>query len=149
MDRVLQALLTMVAAAVLALCAISASAQQAKTVDGVDIQLGIMSAEKAVHAEGHREAHPAKFPHGTQHILIVLADAKSGKHIADADVTVEVVDPKGGVEKKTLLHTSAAGMPDYSELFLFNWSGTYSLRLTATRANAKPLKATFTVHHEV
>ena len=138
----LQALFTLLFAA-------SAFAQQAKTVDGVAIQLGIMSAEKAVHAEGHRDAHPAQFPHGTQHIVIVLADAQSGTHIADADVMVEVVDPKGGVEKKTLLHTSAAGMPDYSELFLFNWSGTYSLRLTATRANAKPLKATFTVHHEV
>jgi len=142
MARVLQALLALLLAA-------PAYGQQAKTVDGVVIQLGIMSAEKAVHAEGHRDAHPAKFPLGSQHILIALADAKSHKPIADADVVIEVVDPKGGVEKKALLHTSAAGMPDYSELFLFNWSGTYSLRLTATRANAKPVKATFTVHHEV
>lgn len=125
----------------------SASAQQARTVDGVVIQLGLMPAEWAVHAEGHREAHPATFASGSQHVLVTLADAKSGKPIADADVRVEVIDPKGAHEKKALLHTSAAGRPDYSELFVFGWSGTYSLRVTASRAQAKPLKTTFTVHH--
>jgi hypothetical protein len=149
MNALLQALLTLVTAAVLVLAALSAHAQQAKSVDGIVVQLGLMSAERAVHAEGHRDAHPASFPSGSQHVLITLADAKSGKPIADADVVVEVVDPHGAVEKKALLHTSAAGMPDYSELFVFGWSGTYSLRMTATRPNAKPLKTTFTVHHSI
>ena len=149
MGPALQALLTLVTAVVLALSAFAAFAQQSKSVDGVVLQLGIMSAERAVHAEGHRDAHPATFPSGSQHVLITLADAKSHKPIADADVVVEVVDPKGAVQKKALLHTSAAGMPDYSELFVFGWSGTYSLRVTANRANEKPLKTTFTVHHSL
>jgi hypothetical protein len=149
MATVLQALLTLVCAAVLALSAIAAFGQQSKSVDGVVVQLGLMPAERAVHAEGHRDAHPATFPSGSQHVLVTLADAKSGKPIADADVVVEVVNPKGGVEKKALLHTSAAGMPDYSELFVFGWSGSYSLRVSATRAKMKPLKTTFTVHHSL
>jgi hypothetical protein len=141
----MRALSVFLAAAVLT--AVPALAQQAKTVDGVVINLGLMAAEQAIHAAGHSEAHPAKFPSGSQHVLITLADAKTGP-IGDAQVLVEVVDPKGRVEKKALLHTSAAGRPDYSELFVFGWSGTYSLRVTATRANgAKPLDARFTVHH--
>jgi hypothetical protein len=136
------------AAAIAALAALPASAQQMKTVNGLVINFGLMSAEQAVHAEGHREAHPDKFPSGSQHVLITLADEKSGRRIGDADVTVELVDPKGKVMTKPLLHTSAAGMPDYSELFVFGWSGTYTLRVDiAASKGAKPVKTSFTVHH--
>ena len=76
MGPALQALLTLVTTVVLALSAFAAFAQQSKSVDGVVLQLGIMSAERAVHAEGHREAHPATFPGGSQHVLITLADAE-------------------------------------------------------------------------
>lgn len=124
------------------------AAQQAKTLDGVVVNLGLMSAARAVHAEGHREAHPATFPSGSQHILITLSDSKTSRPIGDAEVLVEIVDPKGKVEKKPLLHTSAGGMPDYSELFVFGWTGTYSVRVTANRPNvAKPFKTSFTIHH--
>ena len=121
------------AAALAMLVAVSASAQQAKTVDGLLINFGLMSADQAIHAQGHRDAHPEKFPSGSQHILVTLADAKTSRPIGDAEVLVEIVDPKGSVEKKPLLHTSAGGMPDYSELFIFGWTGTYSVRVTATR----------------
>jgi hypothetical protein len=99
----------------------------------VVINLGLMSAARAVHAEGHREAHPDTFPSGSQHILITLADVKTSRPIGDAKVLVEIVDPQGRVEKKSLLRTSAGAMPDYSELFVFGWSGTYW--------------ASFTIHH--
>jgi hypothetical protein len=63
-------------------------------------------------------------------------------------VVVEVIDPKGHAEKKPLLRTSAAGMPDYSELFVFGWSGSYVVRVSvAQRKDAKPVKASFSVHH--
>ena len=136
------------AAAVAMLVAVSAYAQQAKTVDGLLVNFGLMSAEQAIHAQGHRDAHPEKFPSGSQHILITLTDEKTAKRIGDADVVLEVIDPKGKAERKSLLRTSAAGMPDYSELFVFGWSGAYSVRVTATRpGGAKPLKTTFTIHH--
>ena len=139
---------TLVIAMFLVLAASAADAQQAKTLEGIVINLGLMPAARAVHAEGHREAHPATFPSGSQHILITLAEAKTSRPIGDAEVLVEIVDPKGRVEKKPLLRTSAGGVPDYSELFVFGWSGTYSVRVTATRSNAaKPLKTSFTVHH--
>jgi hypothetical protein len=136
------------AAALAALLALPASAQQMKTVDGLVINFGLMSAEKAVHAEGHRDAHPEKFPSGSQHVLVTLADAKTSRRIGDAQVEVDVVDPKGKTSKKALLHTSAAGMPDYSELFVFGWSGTYQVRVNVSQGKgAKPVKTRFTVHH--
>jgi hypothetical protein len=138
------------AAAVAALYALPAGAQQVKTVDGLVINFGLMSAEKAIHAEGHRDAHPDHFASGSQHVLITLDDAKSGRRIGDAEVTLEVVDPQGKVVKKPLLHTHAAGMPDYSELFVFGWSGKYVVRATVTpRLGAKPVKASFTVNHVI
>jgi hypothetical protein len=138
------------AAAVVMLVALSASAQQAKTVGGLSINFGLMSAEQAVHAQGHRDLHPEKFPSGSQHILITLADERTAKRIGDADVVVEVVDPKGNTERKPLLRTSAAGMPDYSELFVFGWTGNYDVRVSVFRSrDAKPVKTSFRVHHEI
>ena len=127
-----------------------AFAQQEAKVEGLVIELGVMPADKAVHALGHAQAHPQKFPSGSQHLLITVAEQKSGRRLGDADVVVEIVDPKGQAAKKTLIHTSAGGMPDYSELFVFGWSGAYSVRVNVTPwAGAKPIKASFTVHHQL
>ena len=136
------------AAATAMLVALSASAQQAKTVDGLLINFGLMSADQAVHAQGHRDLHPEKFPSGSQHILITLATEKTNMRIGDADVVVEVIDPKDKAERRPLLRTSAAGMPDYSELFVFGWSGTYDVRVSVFLSkDARPVKTSFRVHH--
>ena len=137
-------------AALAALCALPAFGQQQKSVDGVVINLGLMSAERAVHAAGHRDMHPEKFPSGSQHVLITLADEKTGRRIGDAEVQLEVRDPKGVRAAKALLHTSAAGMPDYSELFVFGWSGSYTLDVNITPLKGgKPVKTRFTVQHSL
>lgn len=123
-------------------------AQQEKTVDGMVINLGLMSAEKAVHAMGHDQAHPKTFPGGSQHILITVADAKTHHPIADATVVVAVRSPNGQMEEKPLLHTQAAGFPDYSELYLFGSPGTYTLHVKVTPAHGpKTSEAVFTVHY--
>src|SRR3954469_25638214 len=141
--------LLVVAAAAL-LPALPALAQQEAKVDGLVIEFGIMPAEKAVNMVGHSEAHPQKFPSGSQHLLITLAEQASGRRLGDADVVVEVVDPKGNAVKKTLVHTSAAGRPDYSELFVFGWSGTYAVRVNvAPWVGAKPVTTSFTVRHQI
>lgn len=127
-----------------------AFAQQSKTVSGMSINFGIMSAEAALRADGHRDAHPSRFPPGSQHLLVTLDDASTGKRIGDAEVAIEVTDPKGRVEKKPLLHTQAGGLPDYSELFEFGWSGEYKVRVIITpRPGAKPIEAEFIVTHKI
>lgn len=139
-----------VAGAALAAAFLPSHAQEMKTIDGLVINLGLMSAQKAVHAAGHRDMHPDRFPSGSEHVLITLTQAKIGRPIGDAAVEVEVVDPKGRAEKKALLRTSAGGAPDYSELFQFGWSGKYSVRVHVTPTpGAKPVKATFTVNHRL
>ena len=65
-------------------------------------------------------------------------------------VVMEITDPKGHTERKPLLHTQAAGLPDYSELFIFPWSGRYSVRVTITlQSGAKPTQARFTLNHSI
>ena len=49
-----------------------AAAQHSKTVGGFVVNLGIVSAELALSAEGHRDAHPLHPPSGSQHLLITL-----------------------------------------------------------------------------
>lgn len=136
--------------AIAAMLAAASAAAQERKVDGLVINLGLMPAEKAVHALGHSEAHPAAFPSGSQHVLITVDDAKTHQRIGDATVIVTVRGPNGSVEEKPLLHTQAAGVPDYSELFVFGASGTYRLRVKITPVHGpKSTEALFTVHHEL
>jgi hypothetical protein len=142
--------LCLLAAAAAWVLAWPANAQQAKTVGGLVVNLGIMSAEQALRADGHRDAHPLHPPSGSQHLLITLDDEKTGKRVGDAEVVIEVTDPRGRVEKKPLLHTQGGGLPDYSELFVFSWSGDYAIRVLITpKAAAKPVEVRFTVNHKV
>ena len=127
-----------------------AAAQQINTVAGVVVNIGIVPAEVALRADGHREAHPPHPPSGSQHLLVTLDDEKTHKRIGDAEVLVEVTDPHGRVEKKPLLHTQSGGLADYSELFVFGWSGEYTIRVLVTpQPGAKPIETRFTVHHSV
>jgi hypothetical protein len=133
-----------------ALASTHAIAQYAKTVDGLVVNLGIVPAEVALRAEGHRDAHPLHPPSGSQHLLVTLDEEKSHKRLAEPEVVVEVTDPRGGVERKPLLHTQAGGLPDYSELFKFGSPGAYSIRVLITpRPGANPVEARFTVHHAI
>jgi hypothetical protein len=88
-------------------------------------------------------------PSGSQHLLVTLDDEKSRARIADAELSVEVTDPHGHVEAKPMLHTQGGGLPDYSELFVFGWSGEYKVRITIKRPGIAPVETRFTVHHAV
>ena len=143
---------SVIAAAVLgmALAWTPVAAQQSKTVGGLVINLGLMPAEAVLGADGHRDAHPLRPPGGSQHFLITLDDEKTGKRIGDAEVSVEVTDPRGRVEQKTLLHTQGGGFPDYSDLFVFGWSGEYKVRvIIVPKPGAKPIEARFSVNHAI
>ena len=119
---------------------------------GLVINLGLMPAWKAMQVDGHREAHSHEFTSqtGSQHVLIVVADQKSGQRIGDARVVVQITDPKGLAQKKSLMRTQAAGMPDYSEVFEFGWTGTYVVQVSVVpKPGAKPVTTRFEVHHSL
>jgi hypothetical protein len=125
-------------------------AQDQRAVDGLVVHFGVVPAEVALSANGHRDAHPAHPPSGSQHLLVTLDDGRTGKRIGDADVVVEVTGPRGYAEKKTLLHTQADGFADYSELFVFGASGKYAVHVIIKQSpSAKPIEARFTVDHVV
>jgi hypothetical protein len=65
----------------IALACTPAVAQQTKIVGGFVINFGGVPAEVALRADGHRDAHPAHPPAGSQHLLVTLDEEKSGKRI--------------------------------------------------------------------
>ena len=123
------------------------SAQQMKTVGGIVVNLGIVDAIAAEHADAQHGVHKGGHGPGVEHIVIALAEEKGGARIADAQVSVEVKNPKGALQKKPLVAMSTAGYPDYSEVFDFGWSGKYVLRVLIRRKGMpQPLEASFTVN---
>lgn len=133
-----------------ALLAMPAAAQQTKTVQGLVINIGIVSALAAEHVDAQHGVHQGGHGPGAEHIVVSLAGPKSGARIAGADVAVEVKDPKGKTQRKALMAMTTAGVPDYSEVFDFGWSGKYDLRVTVTpKGVAKPLTTRFTVKHYI
>ena len=128
--------------------AASPYAEHQKTVSGIIVNIGVVPAEQALRSPGEATTHGKSRPSGAQHLVVTLSDAAAGSHIADAQVTVEIKDPRGNVEKKKLLPASTAGMPDYSETFRFGYSGKYTIRVVAAlKGRKKPLNANFTWTH--
>jgi len=136
----------LVSAAFAAAAAFPVQAQQMKTVGGVVVNMGLVNAIMAEHADAQHGVHKGGHGSGSEHIVVVLAQEKGGVRIADAEVTVEVRGPKGVLQKKPLMAMTTAGFPDYSEVFEFPSSGRYDLRVLVVRKGAKPLKADFRVN---
>ena len=138
------------AASLCALVALPASAQSQKTVNGLVVNIGIVNAIEAEHSDAQHGVHKGGHGSGAQHILVSLAEEKTGVRVGDAQVSIEVKNPKGAVQKKPLIPMVTAGYPDYSEVFDFAWSGKYQLRVLIRRkAGAQPTEATFTVNHVI
>lgn len=133
-----------------ALVATPASAQLMKTVKGVVINIGIVSAVMAEHVDAQHGVHKGGHGSGMEHIIVVLADEKSGARMAGADVSIELVDPRGKLQKKRLMAMITSGFPDYSEVFEFGWSGRYTVRVSIRpKGAAAPIQASFTVNRVI
>lgn len=135
------------AAALAAAAAFPASAQQMRTVAGMVVNIGILSAIMAEHVDAQHGVHKGSHGSGVEHIVVTLAEEKGGARIADAQVSIEARNPKGKMQKKALMPMTTAGYPDYSEVFDFGWSGKYTIRVLIRRKGAaRPVEAAFTVN---
>jgi hypothetical protein len=139
--------------ALLVICAallpVSHAAQQ-KTIEDVIVNLGIVSAGQARGFPGEAERHPGARASGGQHLLISLRHAKTLEPISGAEVTVEIRDPRGNTQRKTLTEATTAGVPDYSGLVTFAWAGTYKIKVTIKRRGSKrPLVTTLSWMHDI
>lgn len=132
------------ASAAALLLAAPAVADHRKVVDGIAINIGITPATQLLRTDPYeRAAHRDAPASATHHVVVGVTDARSGQPIGDARVTVQLVDPRGGVQTRTLARGDAGGVPDYSELFRFGWAGDYRLGVKVQRAGAAPVQATF------
>lgn len=133
-----------------ALVATPASAQLMKTVKGIVVNIGIVEAVMAEHVDAQHGVHKGGHGSGMEHIIVALADEKTGARIAGADVSIEVRDPRGKVQKKRLMAMITSGYPDYSEVFEFGWTGKYTLRVLITpKGAAAPIRASFTLNRVI
>lgn len=125
-----------------------ATAQQAKTVADVTVRYGIVEALQAEHVDAQHGSHRGGHGSGMQHLVVTLAS--NGAHLAGAKVVVELRDPKGAVQRKSLQPMITSGYPDYSEVFYFGWSGTYRIRVWFLLKDAgRPLEARFAHRHVI
>jgi len=125
-------------------------ADHQKMIGTLIINVGVVPAVKAAGFAGEAEKHGATHPSGAHHVLVSLSNAAPGGHVAAATVLVEIRDPKGKTQRKVLALGGTAGIPDYSEVFVFGWSGKYRIRVIVERKGAsKPLKVDFTWTHAV
>jgi hypothetical protein len=116
----------------------------------VTIRYGLVNAIDAEHADAQHGTHKGAHGSGMEHLVVSLADAATGSRIAGARVEVEVRDPKGRVQRKSLQAMITAGVPDYSEVFEFGWSGRYTIRMSILRQGfSRPIKASFTHNHAI
>lgn len=138
------------AAAFAAALALPAAAQQMKTVEGLVVNIGIVNAIQAEHVDAQHGVHQGGHGSAAEHIVVSLAQQNGGVRIADAEVRIEVKDPKGAVQMKPAMAMITAGYPDYSEVFDFGWSGKYMVRVLIKRKGApKPVVARFTVNRSL
>ena len=142
MTQILRTALLIAAAT---LIAAPAAAEHRKVVDGLAINIGVVPAAQLLRIDAYeRSSHREAAAAATHHVVVGVADAKSGQPIGDARVTLDLVDPRGGTQSRTLTRGDAGGFPDYSALFRFGWSGAYKLRVKVERAGAAPVASTFT-----
>jgi hypothetical protein len=121
-----------------------------KTVSGLTINIGVVPVAQAAGFEEKGATSTPKYPSGAQHLVVSLSDAKTGGRVGDAQVVVEIKNPQGKTEKKNLVPNLTSGVPDYSEVFRFVWSGKYVIRVSVTpKGSHKSLAAAFTWIHEI
>lgn len=123
----------------------AARAQQQRTIDGLRINIGVVTATWAERFPEERATHPDHGKPGADHHLVVsLVDADRDTPVTGAEVRAEVRGPGGGVQAKNLLPGLAAGVPDYSGLFDMQASGLYRITVhVKTGTRNKPLVARF------
>lgn len=127
-----------------ALLSAPAVAEHRKVVDGVAINIGVTPAAQLLRADAYERAtHRDAATNATHHVVVGVADAKTGEPIGDARVTLDLVDPRGGTQSRTLGAGNPGGFPDYSGLFRFGWAGDYRMQVKVERAGAAPVQATF------
>lgn len=128
-----------------------AIAEHRKLVGDTVINIGIVPARALQDDVAERQQHgPALDGSGRQHLVVSTADAVTGRPVPAGEVVVRVQDPKGRIEERKLVAAAQNGVPEYSGVFRFGWSGTYHLQVRVSPPEpATPTVADFAWTHAI
>jgi hypothetical protein len=136
------------ASAALAFAASAAWAQVPgeKTVDGVRFNVGVASVEQVLAlpaSDPERNMHAHPYRHGTEHLVVALADARSGAPIGRANVTATVSRLGMEEQSRTLELMRFPGAPSWGDYFDMRAPGPYRIHLVASLPGRGPVAADF------
>jgi hypothetical protein len=107
-----------------------ALAEHRKLVGDTVINIGVVPARTLLDDVAERQQHGSALEgSGRQHLVVSPVDVGTGRPVPAAEVVVRVQDPKGRVEERKLVPAAQNGVPEYSGVFRFGWSGTYRLQV--------------------
>lgn len=125
-------------------------AEHRKLVGDTLINIGVVPARALAANGAERDIHGTALDgSGQQHVVVSMADAATGLPVPAAEVVLRVQDPKGRVEQRQLVPAKQNGVPDYSGVFRFGWSGTYHLQVRVALPPAPERVAEFEWTHTI
>ncbi len=117
-----------------------------KTVDGVIVRIGVAPAEQIMALPAGRAEHKMHTDHGggPDHLVVALADARTGARIEKASVTVSI--SRMGMEsgQQRLERMEAPGATSWGGYFDLRAAGPYLIHVVVTTpGNPAPIVAEF------
>ena len=131
---------TIVALMMLAAVPVAAQVPGEKTSGGMVFRIGLAEAMAAARMSGHKPV-----PSGaSDHLVVSLADARTGERITDAKVRVDVAHPGSDPAEAMLVRMPPRGAESYGAYLDLRLRGRYRFRITADRpGRAAPAIAEF------
>lgn len=117
-----------------------------KTVDGVMFNVGIVPVEQVLALPANapeRDMHAHPYRHGTEHLVVALADARSGAAISRASVTATVSRLGMEEERRTLERMDFGGPASWGDYFDMRDPGPYRIHVVASLPGRAPVAADF------
>ena len=125
----------------------AAELSYSQVVDGVAVYFGMMPAELV---RGHPREHPEGVMHGgapagESHLTVAVFEDKTGRRIADAEVTAHITGDRGLDVQKRLDLMVIAGSATYGNYFYMPGAGPYRIDVRIRLpGKAREVRAIFT-----
>lgn len=119
-----------------------------KTAGGILFRIGLAGPETvAQHSARHAETgmHGNRPRSGMDHVVVVLADARSGERISDAVVSLELDRPGADHVRREMDRMEVQGAASYGAYVDLRQKGPYRIRIRAARpGHSVPAETQFT-----
>ena len=129
--------------------ALAADDQPYRTVDGLNVYLGVLpSAMKQQQTKSGMPRHAAPPGKQSYHVTVAVFDAASGERRQDIDVRARVAGRGLGGSEKVLLPMTIADTLTYGNFFIMPPNDTYRIQVEIRRpGRTEPVRAEFVYEH--